>query len=209
VKTRPGRPLPVSFYLGDTVQIARDLLGCVLWRRVEEDRWLAARIVETEAYLGANDAASHARRGLRSPRNESMYLEGGHAYVYFTYGMHFCMNVVTQEKDLAEAVLLRAAQPIAGVDRIRTNRPKVRREFDLMNGPGKICAALEIDRALDGASLRGPDLVLTERDQPVLDADISVSPRIGIDNSGDAAHWPLRFFLAGNRYVSMSRSYRE
>src|SRR5687768_12738060 len=145
--------LPRSFYFHDTVTVARALLGCVLWRRLDDGTRLAARIVETEAYLGANDAASHARRGLRSERNASMYLEGGHAYVYFTYGMHWCMNVVTQEEGLAEAVLLRAAEPLLGIEAIRQRRPKARKETDLMNGPGKLCMALEIDRRFDGESL--------------------------------------------------------
>jgi DNA-3-methyladenine glycosylase len=146
--------------------------------------------------------ASHARRGLRSARNESMYLIGGHAYVYFTYGMHWCMNVVTQEADIAEAVLLRAAEPVQGIESMRTRRPKAKRDVDLMNGPGKLCAALAIDRALDGEPLDGARLFLTERDAEVDESEIAVSPRIGIDNSGDAAHWPLRFFLRGNKYVS-------
>ena len=190
-----------DFYQGDTVVIARALLGCVLWRKRGREL-LSARIVETEAYLGANDAASHARRGLRSARNESMYLEGGHAYVYFTYGMHWCLNVVTQEADIAEAVLLRAAQPLRGIDSMRKRRIKAKRDVDLMNGPGKLCQALDVDRALDGASLDGNKLWLTGRDIDLSDDDIAISPRIGIDNSGDAAAWPLRFFLRGNPYVS-------
>jgi DNA-3-methyladenine glycosylase len=204
---KPPDPLPRAFYLGDTVAVARELLGCVLWRKVGRT-YLAARIVETEAYLGANDPASHARRGHRSPRNESMYIEGGHAYVYFTYGMHYCMNVVTHEADIAEAVLLRAAQPLHGVERISENRPKAKREYDLMNGPGKLCMALGIDRAMDGEPLDGPNLLITPRDIDVADDDIAVTPRIGIDGCGDAVHWPLRFFLAGNRYVSVWRSSR-
>lgn len=200
------KKLPRAFYLGDTVSIARALLGCVLWRRLDDGELLAARIVETEAYLGANDLASHARRGLRSPRNESMYLEGGHAYVYFTYGMHWCMNVVTQEADLAEAVLLRAAEPVRGVEAMRARRPKAKKDHELMNGPGKLCMALDIDRRLDGASLRGDQLWLTARDIAVAEEDVAVSPRIGIDNSGDAAAWPLRFFLRGNRHVSAYRN---
>ena len=200
------KKLPRAFYLGDTVSIARALLGCVLWRRLDHGELLAARIVETEAYLGANDLASHARRGLRSPRNESMYLEGGHAYVYFTYGMHWCMNVVTQEAGLAEAVLLRAAEPVRGVEVMRERRPKAKKDHDLMNGPGKICMALDIDRRLDGESLRGDALWLSARDVEVAEDDIAVSPRIGIDNSGDAAAWPLRFFLRGNRNVSAYRN---
>jgi len=199
------RKLPKAFYLHDTVSVARALLGCVLWRRLDHGELLAARIVETEAYLGANDMASHARRGLRSARNESMYLEGGHAYVYFTYGMHWCLNVVTQEADLAEAVLLRAAEPLRGIESMRERRPKAKKERELMNGPGKICMAMDIDRRMDGQSLRGDSLWITARDLEIADDDIAVSPRIGIDNSGDAAAWPLRFFLRSNLHVSAHR----
>jgi DNA-3-methyladenine glycosylase len=197
--------LPRAFYLQDTVTVARALLGCTLWRRIDR-RLLAARIVETEAYLGANDAASHARRGLRSARNESMYLEGGHAYVYFTYGVHWCLNVVTQEEDIAEAVLLRAAEPLRGIHEMRERRPKAKRDYDLMNGPGKLCSALAIDKSLDGESLRGTRLYTTERDIDVDAGDIVVSPRIGVEGAIGAAHWPLRFFLKGNRYVSAYRN---
>jgi len=200
------RKLPRAFYLQDTVTVARALLGCVLWRRLDDGVTLAARIVETEAYLGANDMASHARRGLRSERNASMYLEGGHAYVYFTYGMHWCLNVVTQEQDLAEAVLLRGAEPLRGIEEMRERRPKARKEWELMNGPGKICMAMDVDRRLDGESLRGERLWITERDAALPDDHIAVSPRIGIDNSGDAAAWPLRFFVRGNRNVSAYRN---
>jgi len=200
------RKLSRSFYLHDTVSVARALLGCVLWRRLDDGELLAARVVETEAYLGANDLASHARRGLRSERNRSMYLEGGHAYVYFTYGMHWCLNVVTQESDVAEAVLLRGAEPLRGFDEMRMRRPKAKHEWELMNGPGKICMAMDIDRRLDGESLLGDTLYLTARDLEVADDGIAVSPRIGVDNSGDAASWPLRFFLRGNRHVSAYRN---
>lgn len=195
------RALPKGFYLAETVEVARALLGCVLWHIVDGEP-LAARIVETEAYLGANDLASHAKKGHRSARNEAMYLEGGHAYVYFTYGMHFCMNVVTAEEGVAEAVLLRAAMPVRGIERIRTNRPKAKNEFGLMNGPGKLCQALEIGREQNGASLRQPGFFISARDVEVADEDIAVTPRIGVDYAAEAAHWPLRFLLAGNRYVS-------
>jgi DNA-3-methyladenine glycosylase len=193
--------LPRAFYLHDTVTVARSLLGCVLWRRLGHEL-LAARLVEVEAYLGANDSASHARRGLRSPRNESMYLEGGHAYVYFTYGMHWCVNVVTQESDIAEAVLLRAAEPVRGIDTMRKRRPKAKRDRDLMNGPGKLCSALAIDKSIDGQPLDGKALWLAPRDIDVREEDIAVSHRIGVENSGEAARWPLRFYLRGNAYVS-------
>jgi DNA-3-methyladenine glycosylase len=193
--------LPRSFYLNDTVTVARALLGCVLWRRTGR-ALMAARLVEVEAYLGANDSASHARRGLRSARNESMYLAGGHAYVYFTYGMHWCLNVVTAEGDIAEAVLLRAAEPLHGIETMRERRPKAKRDRDLTNGPGKLCSAMEVDQSLDGEPLDGNALWLAPRDVEVSDGEIAVSHRIGIENSGEAAAWPLRFFLRGNPYVS-------
>jgi DNA-3-methyladenine glycosylase len=191
--------LPRSFYRQDTVTVARALLGCVLWRRIGREL-LAARLVEVEAYLGANDSASHARRGLRSPRNESMYLDGGHAYVYFTYGMHWCMNVVTQEAGIAEAVLLRGAEPLRGIETMRERRPKAKRDRDLMNGPGKLCSAMAIDKSLDGEPLDGKALWLAPRDIEV--GEIAVSHRTGVENSGEAAGWPLRFYLRGNEFVS-------
>jgi DNA-3-methyladenine glycosylase len=193
--------LPRSFYLQDTVTVARSLLGCVLWRHAG-NALMAARLVEVEAYLGANDSASHARRGLRSARNESMYLAGGHAYVYFTYGMHWCLNVVTAEGDIAEAVLLRAAEPLRGIETMRERRPKAKRDRDLTNGPGKLCSAMAVDKSLDGEPLNGKTLWLTGRDVDVSEDDIAVSHRIGVENSGEAAAWPLRFFLRGNLYVS-------
>jgi DNA-3-methyladenine glycosylase len=197
--------LPHDFYLQDTVTVARALLGCMLWRKKGRE-FLAARLVETEAYLGANDLASHARRGLRSIRNASMYLEGGHAYVYFTYGMHWCLNVVTQEADIAEAVLLRAAEPLRGIESMRKRRPKAKRDFDLMNGPGKLCSALDIDGRLDAEPLDGNRLFLTAPASPIADAEIAISTRVGVDGAGEAAVWPLRFYLRGNRYVSAYRT---
>src|SRR3954470_9518687 len=184
--------LPRDFYLQDTVDVARALLGCVLWRRLGREL-LAARLAEVEGYPGAHGFPSHARRGLRSARNESMYLAGGHAYVYFTYGMHWCMNIVTQEADIAEAVLLRAAEPLRGIETIRERRPKAKRDRDLMNGPGKLCSALAIDKSLDGEPLDGSKLWLSPRDIEVREDDIAVSGRIGVENSGEAAGWPLRF----------------
>jgi DNA-3-methyladenine glycosylase len=201
---RPPAPLPRDFYLRETVDVARALLGCVLWRRLDRE-WLAARIVETEAYLGANDAASHARRGHRSPRNESMYLDGGHAYVYLTYGMHWCANVVTQEDGIPEAVLLRGGEPLAGIETMRSLRGGVTRDRDIASGPAKLTQAMAIDGALDGAALDGTLLRITPRDREVADQDIAVSTRIGVEGAPDAAHWPLRFYLVGNPHVSPGR----
>ncbi len=200
-----GPKLPRDFYMHETVHVARALLGCVLWRRVR-GRLLAARLVEVEAYLGANDMASHARRGLRSERNESMYLEGGHAYIYLSYGMHWCMNVVTQEADIAEAVLLRAGEPLQGIETMWKQRPKAKRARDLLSGPGKLCAGMSIDKKLDRVPLDGDRLFLTARDVVLTDEDIAISPRIGVDGAPEAAHWPLRFFIRGNPHVSAYRN---
>ena len=129
-----------------------------------------------------------------------MYLEGGHAYVYFTYGMHWCVNVVTQEADVAEAVLLRGAEPVQGIEAMRKRRPKAKRDRDLMNGPGKLCAALSIDENLDGARLDGDLLWLEEGN--MAEEEIAISARIGVENSGEAAWWPLRFYVRGNEFAS-------
>ena len=198
----PEKRLAKSFYLQDTVSVARNLLGCKLHRKVS-GRSYSGVIVETEAYLGANDMASHARLGHRSPRNESMYLEGGHAYVYFTYGMYHCINVVTQEEGIAEAVLVRALEPVEGITRMWRNRPKAKRDTDLTSGPGKLCMAMAIDRRLDGEQLDGSRVWLTARGRTINDDQIGVSRRIGVDGAGEeAASWPLRFFLENSAYLS-------
>jgi DNA-3-methyladenine glycosylase len=116
--------------------------------------------------------------------------------------MHWCLNVVTQEADIAEAVLLRAAEPLKGIESMRKRRPKARRDVDLMNGPGKLCAALDIDRRLDGEPLDGDRLFITRRET---EGEIAVSARVGVEGAGDAAYWPLRFYLRGNRFVSAYR----
>lgn len=196
------RPLPLSFYRRPAETVARDLLGRYLVRELEGER-LVLRLVETEAYLGGPDRASHAFGGRRTARNESLYLPGGYAYVYLIYGMHYCLNAVTGEKDEGGAVLLRAGEPVEGEERMRENRAWVRqpRPGDLAGGPGKICKALDIGRALDGARLDQPPLYITEG-QPVEEGEVVASPRIGVDYAGEAALWPLRFSVRGHRHVS-------
>lgn len=196
------RPLARSFYRRPAGTVARDLLGRWLVRELHGER-LVLRLVEVEAYLGAPDRASHAWAGRRTPRNESLYLPGGHAYVYLIYGMHFCLNAVTGERDLGSAVLLRAGEPVAGEERMVENRGWTRqpRPGDLAGGPGKICQALAIDRALDGVRLDEPPLLLT-RGEPVEEGEIVASPRIGVDYAGEAAQWPLRFSVRGHPHVS-------
>lgn len=203
------RPLPASFYRRPAEDVARDLLGRYLVRELGsggKPERLVLRIVETEAYLGGPDRASHAFGGRRTPRNESLYLPGGYAYIYFIYGMHWCLNAVTGEADVGSAVLLRAGEPVEGEERMRENRgwKKPPRPGDVAGGPGKLCQAMAIDRALDGAPLdRGP-LTVAEG-EPVEAGQIAAGPRIGVDYAGEAAAWPLRFALRGNLHVSKPR----
>lgn len=196
------RPLPPSFYRRPAEAVARDLLGRYLVRELDGER-LTLRLVETEAYLGEPDRASHAWGGRRTPRNESLYLEGGHAYVYLIYGLHFCLNAVTGEAGIGSAVLLRAGEPVEGEEWMQENRRWTRepRPGDLAGGPGKICQALAIGRDLDGVRLDLPPLSIA-KGEPVADGEIVASPRIGVDYAGEAALWPLRFSVRGHRHVS-------
>jgi DNA-3-methyladenine glycosylase len=172
----PGKILDASFFDRETEAVARDLLGKVLVREVD-GRSLWGRLVEVEAYLGPDDLASHSAGGRRSPRNEVMYGAPGHAYVYFTYGMHHCLNFVTQPAGVPQAVLVRALEPGPGVGRC--------------GGPGLVCRAFDIDRALNGVLLEPPDLYLVDDRAPK--RRVVTTPRIGIFNSGDWQERPLRF----------------
>jgi DNA-3-methyladenine glycosylase len=199
------RALPRSFYRRSAETVARDLLGRYLVRRLDGER-LVVRLVETEAYLGAPDRASHAWNGRRTARNESLYLAGGHAYVYLIYGLHHCLNVVTGAPDVGSAVLLRAAVAVDGEDRMKANRGFDRslRAGDLAGGPGKLCQALAVDRRQDAISLLRGELVVT-RGEPLPEARVAVGPRVGIDYAGEAVGWPLRFAETGNPEVSRPR----
>ncbi len=190
-----ARRLSRSFYLRPTLTVARDLLGKILVRRLGDDV-LAGRIVEVEAYLGAHDPASHAHKGP-TDRNRVMFAEGGHLYVYFTYGMHYCANVVTEDEGVGHACLIRALEPLAGIDVMRARR-KVKRDVDLTNGPAKLCAAYAIDRSCNGTDLLGDEIFLC--DAPRLEtARIGTSRRIGISKATTKL-W--RFFEKGNAFVS-------
>jgi DNA-3-methyladenine glycosylase len=177
---------PRSFYRRDTVRVARDLVGAWLARRFE-GRWYGARLVETEAYLGVEDAAAHSYRGRRTARVEPMYADGGHLYVFLVYGMHHCLNVVTRRAGRPEAVLLRAAEGPPGAPRL------------LLAGPGRLAAGLGITAAWSGVDLLEGDIAVFRRRGRVR---IGVSARIGIDYAGEAAAWPLRFIDADSGAVS-------
>lgn len=192
------KPLPMSFFRRATLVVARDLLGRYLVRRIGR-KVLAGRIVEVEAYRGSDDEASHAYRG-RTARNEVMFWNGGHLYVYFTYGMHFCANVVTGRAGKPGAVLLRAVEPIAGTALLRRNRGGIPNDRHLTNGPAKICEAFGLARGQNGASLAGPAILLTAGTPPPA-RRCARSARIGIRN-GREMKW--RFFERGNPWVSAS-----
>lgn len=195
--------LPRSFYRRDSIHLARRLLGQRLVRVLDGQR-LGGTIVETEAYLGVPDRAAHTFGGRHTARNASMWLDGGHAYVYFTYGMHHCLNVVAGQTGEPIAVLLRAIEPTEGLERMYRHRPAARTDADLCSGPGKLCAALGIDRQLDGADLTTSTELFIEqvRRRSVPLTAIATSPRIGVAYAGEWASRPLRFHLRDNPHVS-------
>ena len=189
-------PFPASFYDRETEAVSRDLLGAVLECRTPEGT-TSGRIVETEAYIGEHDPACHAAAG-RTDRTRWLYGPPGTAYVYFIYGVHWCFNAVTRAAGLPSAVLVRALEPLEGIDIMRARRPRARAEADLTNGPGKLCAALGITGEHNGLTLNAPPIMIL-RDQEVPDSRVRVSPRIGITRAAD---WPLRWHIADNPWVS-------
>ena len=166
------------------VDLARSLLGWELLRREPDGSLTGGVIVETEAYPGGADLASHSALGRRTSRNESMYLPGGHFYVYLIYGMHHCLNIVSGEADSGEAVLVRSLRPNTGLQSMRDRRPG-RSDRDLARGPGRLCAALGVDRSFDGERIGGTgSLILRSGIEP---EDVLATSRVGIQSSGQWA----------------------
>ena len=193
-------PLGLEFYSRPAEVVARELLGCRIVREVA-DGLVVAEIVETEAYVGPHDEASHAaERFGRTGRNEIMFGRPGLAYVYLIYGVHWCLNTVTDEEHYPAAVLVRAAEAVEGMELMRERRPG-RPDDDLMRGPGNLCRALRIDGALNGHDLVAPPLTIT-RGTELPDSAVVRGPRIGITRAIDH---PLRFWLRGSRAVSATR----
>jgi DNA-3-methyladenine glycosylase len=186
------KALARSFYERDTVQVSRDLLGKVLSHGVT-----GGIIVETEAYLGGDDLASHSAIGITN-RTRVIFGPPGHAYVYLSYGMHECLNLVAEPDGKAGCVLIRALEPTMGLDVMRTRRPLARKDRDLTSGPGKLTRALAITRVDNGVDVTRGDLIVCEPQVPV-SFEIEVSKRIGITKCADL---PLRFTIKGNRFVS-------
>lgn len=194
------KKLPKEFYLQNCLKIAKELIGKVLVRKKGNITY-SGIIVETEAYTGQTDAAAHSFRG-KTERNKFMFSKGGIAYVYFTYGNHYCVNVVVEKENISHAVLIRALEPLDGAERMKKNRG-TDNIYNLASGPGKLTEAFEIDMKLNGADLRGKELFISEytgdnntRDRKHI---IEKSKRIGITKNADKLY---RFYAANNPFVS-------
>ncbi|MGE5216848.1 MAG: DNA-3-methyladenine glycosylase [Chloroflexota bacterium] len=189
--------LPQSFYEQNTVDVAKQLLGKYLVRNHPEGNTIG-RIVETEAYIGPQDLACHASKG-RTVRTEVMFGPAGHAYVYFIYGFYNMLNLVTEAKDYPAAVLIRAVEPVDGIELM-----KERRKSDLLrnlaSGPGKLCQAFAVDRSLNGADLCDGVLYVEDRGEPT--PKFRATPRIGVEYAGKWKDKPYRFFIRGSEFVS-------
>ena len=197
------RKLSIDFYQrANVLQIAKELLGKILvtkWEGIDT----SGRIVEVEAYNGVNDKASHASGGRRTDRNEIMYDDGGFAYVYLCYGIHHLFNVVTNKKETPHAVLIRAIEPLKGIDVMLERTGKEKLDNTLTKGPGNVSKALGISfKQHSGHSLLSKDLFIAEDGFAFSKKEIMASPRIGVDYAGEDASLPYRFYIKGNPFVS-------
>jgi DNA-3-methyladenine glycosylase len=198
----PLKKLPLSFYRrDDVVQIARELIGMILvtkWDGITT----SGRIVETEAYAGVTDKASHSYGGRRTNRTEIMYAEGGYSYVYLCYGIHHLFNVVTHSRDVPHAILLRSLEPVAGIPEMLKRTGKKKPDHTLTRGPGNMAKALGIFKEQTGILLNGKEMFLADDGFRYKKNEIIASPRIGVDYAGEDALLPYRFYVKGNPYVS-------
>lgn len=197
--------LPREFYTRTNVLlVARQLLGCKLVVPSADGRPVSGLIVETEAYIGPEDKASHAYNNRRTPRTETMFGAGGTAYVYFIYGMYYQFNVVTNSADVPHAVLVRALEPVEGIEAMRERRPG-KNDRQLTSGPGKLCQALGLDRSFDKEDLLGERVWIEAAEKKITPRHIASGPRVGIDYAGEYVEKPWRFWIKDNSYVSRLR----
>ena len=190
------KPLPVSFYNRPVLAVARDLLGKVFVRKLDGEI-LSGKIVETEAYHEKGDPSCHAHRG-KTKRNKVMFGPPGHLYVYFTYGMHYCMNVVAEAEETAAAVLIRAVEPLTGLDMMKKHRGEKFRVKDYCSGPAKLCQAFGITTGQNGIFLGGSEIFIGGGDE-ISDTDVVSATRIGISQGKEH---PWRFYIRDNSFVS-------
>lgn len=198
----PSGKLDRDFYHMDVIKLAKALLGKV-FVHMENNTRLSGMIVETEAYLGIPDKAAHTVGGRRTQRNESMWLDGGTLYVYFTYGMHHCMNIVAQQCDQPVAVLIRALEPIDGKDVMYSRRKVAKHDHQLCSGPAKLCQALNISREQDGIDLvTDANIWIEDHNIKVPGKHITTGPRIGVQYAQEWAEKPYRFWIKDHPCVS-------
>lgn len=195
--------MPELFLSEDTIGIARGLLGKLLVVPAAGGTRVSGMIVETEAYLGLDDRAAHSYSGRRTARNEITYAAGGHVYVFFVYGMYHQLNIVTGPEDHPHVVLVRALEPVEGIETMRARRGKMC-DGNLTSGPGKLCIALGIDRSFNGEELSG-ERIWVEQFRNVPDHKIAVGSRVGIDYAGEDAGKPWRFWVRESSHVSRPR----
>ncbi len=196
------KKLPVEFYdRPGVVTIAKELIGKIIVTKFDSVV-TSGRIVETEAYIGLTDRASHSFGGRRTARNEYMYAGAATAYVYICYGMHHLFNVVTNKKDIPDAVLIRALEPIKGIDQMLKRTGKKTFDNTLTKGPGNAAKALGISKGHSGINLLKNEIFITDDGFEVNKKIMGISRRIGVESSGDAALLPYRFYVKGNPFVS-------
>ena len=198
------KKLPLSFYKRkDVVLIAKELIGKIIITSFDEGI-TSGRIVETEAYVAITDKASHSYNGKRTARNEHMYQNAGTAYVYICYGLHQMMNIVTNDKNIPDAILIRAVEPLQGIDIMLQRTGKKTLDKTLTRGPGNVAKALGIYKHHSGKYLLDNEIYLTDDATKIADEAIGISARIGIESAGADALLPYRFYVKGNKYVSGS-----
>jgi len=196
------KKLPPSFYQRkDVVAIAKDLIGKIVVTKMNGIK-TSGRIVETEAYVANTDKASHAYNGKRTQRNQHMYANAGTVYVYICYGMHHMLNVVTNDIDVPDAVLIRAIEPVEGINDMLLRTRKKSLDNTLTKGPGNVAKALGITKAFSGLTFGGDKIVIYDDAIIVVESEIGISNRIGIASAQEDASLPYRFFVKGNKFVS-------
>ena len=200
------KKVPLSFYQRkDVVKIAKELLGKIVVTNFE-GKITSGRIVETEAYIGIIDKASHSFAGRRTARNEHMYSAAGTAYIYICYGMHQMLNVVTNDKEIPDAILIRAVEPIEGIEIMLQRTGKAKADKTLTRGPGNVGKALGIFKHHSGLYLLDEEIFLLDDGKKMPEENIGVSKRIGVESAGADALLPYRFYVKGNKYVSGKNS---